>query len=178
LVAIAISAAMVLAIGQGLKLVIDQGFARGDPAMFDATLGGMVAIVAVFGLVTWIRVYNVYWIGARFTADLRRRVYDHLLTLSPAFYEEVRSGEVGSRITNDVTLIETVMGGTFLYALRMGVTLVGCAVMLFITSVKLSILALAGMHIVLAPIAILGRRVRGLSRAVQDRVADVSSHVD
>jgi len=169
---------MVLAIGQGLKLVIDQGFARGDPAMFDATLGGMVAIVAVFGLVTWIRVYNVYWIGARFTADLRRRVYDHLLTLSPAFYEEVRSGEVGSRITNDVTLIETVMGGTFLYALRMGMTLLGCAVMLFITSVKLSILALAGMPIVLAPIAILGRRVRGLSRAVQDRVADVSSHVD
>ena len=169
---------MVLAIGQGLKLVIDQGFARGDPAMFDATLGGMVAIVAVFGLVTWIRVYNVYWIGARFTADLRRRVYDHLLTLSPAFYEEVRSGEVGSRITNDVTLIETVMGGTFLYALRMGVTLLGCAVMLFITSVKLSILALAGMPIVLAPIALLGRRVRGLSRAVQDRVADVSSHVD
>jgi ATP-binding cassette subfamily B protein len=177
-VAIAISAAMVLAIGQGLKLVIDQGFARGDPAMFDATLGGMIAIVAVFGLVTWIRVYNVYWIGARFTADLRRRVYDHLLTLSPAFYEEVRSGEVGSRITNDVTLIETVMGGTFLYALRMGVTLVGCMVMLFITSVKLSILALAGMPIVLAPIAILGRRVRRLSRAVQDRVADVSSHVD
>jgi len=169
---------MVLAIGQGLKLVIDQGFARGDPAMFDATLGGMIAIVAVFGLVTWIRVYNVYWIGARFTADLRRRVYDHLLTLSPAFYEEVRSGEVGSRITNDVTLIETVMGGTFLYALRMGVTLVGCIVMLFITSVKLSILALAGMPIVLAPIAILGRRVRRLSRAVQDRVADVSSHVD
>jgi len=169
---------MVLAIGQGLKLVIDQGFARGDPAMFDATLGGMIAIVAVFGLVTWIRVYNVYWIGARFTADLRRRVYDHLLTLSPAFYEEVRSGEVGSRITNDVTLIETVMGGTFLYALRMGVTLVGCMVMLFITSVKLSILALAGMPIVLAPIAILGRRVRRLSRAVQDRVADVSSHVD
>jgi ATP-binding cassette, subfamily B, bacterial len=177
-VAIAISAAMVLAIGQGLKLVIDQGFARGDPAMFDATLGGMIAIVAVFGLVTWIRVYNVYWIGARFTADLRRRVYDHLLTLSPAFYEEVRSGEVGSRITNDVTLIETVMGGTFLYALRMGVTLVGCMVMLFITSVKLSILALAGMPVVLAPIAILGRRVRRLSRAVQDRVADVSSHVD
>ena len=106
LVAIAISAAMVLAIGQGLKLVIDQGFARGDPAMFDATLGGMVAIVAVFGLVTWIRVYNVYWIGARFTADLRRRVYEHLLTLSPGFYEESRTGEVSSRVTNDVTLIE------------------------------------------------------------------------
>jgi ATP-binding cassette subfamily B protein len=178
LVAIAISAAMVLAIGQGLKLVIDEGFARGDPAMFDVTLGAMVALVALFGLVTWIRVYNVYWIGARFTADLRQRVYDHLLTLSPAFYEDTRTGEVGSRVTNDVTLIETVMGGTFLYALRMAVTMVGCVVMLFVTSVKLSILALAGMPIVLAPIALLGSRVRRLSRAVQDRVADVSSHVD
>jgi ATP-binding cassette subfamily B protein len=178
LVAIAISAAMVLAIGQGLKLVIDEGFSRGDPAMFDATLAGMVGLIAVFGLVTWIRVYNVYWIGARFTADLRQSVYDHLLTLSPAFYEETRTGEVGSRVTNDVTLIETVMGGTFLYALRMAVTMIGCIVMLFVTSVKLSILALLGMPVVLAPIAILGSRLRRLSRSVQDRVADVSSHVD
>ena len=178
MVAIAISAAMVLAMGQGLKVVIDEGFARGDPALFDASLAAMVGLVAVFGLVTWIRVYNVYWIGARFTADLRQRVYEHLLTLSPAFYEDVRTGEVSSRVTNDVTLIETVMGGTFLYALRMAVTMVGCIVMLFFTSVKLSILAMAGMPIVLAPIALLGRRVRKLSRAVQDRVADVSSHVD
>jgi hypothetical protein len=79
--------------GQGLKVVIDEGFARGDPGMFDATLGAMVGLVALFGLVTWIRVYNVYWIGARFTADLRQRVYDHLLTLSPAFYEDVRTGK-------------------------------------------------------------------------------------
>jgi len=176
--AIAVSAAMVLAIGQGLKLVIDEGFARNDPAMFDRTLFAMIAFVALFGVVTFIRVYNVYWIGARFTADLRRSVYDHLLTLSPSFYEETRTGEVGSRVTNDVTLIETVMGGTFLYALRMAVQMVGCLVMLFVTSVKLSILALAGMPIVLAPIALLGSRVRKLSRAVQDRVADVSSHVD
>ena len=169
---------MVLAIGQGLKLVIDEGFARGDPAMFDATLGAMVGVVALFGLVTWVRVYNVYWIGARFTADLRARVYDHLLTLSPSFYDDVRTGEVGSRVTNDVTLIETVMGGTFLYALRMGVTLVGCVAMLLVTSVKLSILSLVGMPVILAPIAILGSRLRRLSRTVQDRVADVSSHVD
>ena len=169
---------MVLAIGQGLKLVIDEGFARGDPAMFDATLGAMVGVVALFGLVTWVRVYNVYWIGARFTADLRARLYDHLLILSPSFYEDVRTGEVGSRVTNDVTLIETVMGGTFLYALRMAVTLVGCVAMLLVTSVKLSILALAGMPVILAPIAILGSRLRRLSRTVQDRVADVSSHVD
>jgi ATP-binding cassette subfamily B protein len=177
-VAILLSAAMVLAIGQGLKTVIDQGFAKGEARLLDQTLGALTVLVAVLGLITWFRVYNVYWVGARFTADLRQRVYNHLLTLSPGFYEEARTGEVASRVTNDVTLIEAVMGGTFLYALRMGVTLVGCVAMLFFTSVKLTLLALAAMPVVLLPIGLLGLRVRKLSRAIQDRVADVSSHVD
>jgi ATP-binding cassette subfamily B protein len=161
-----------------LRLVIDEGFVRGDPAMLDMTLAGVALLVGLLGLLTWVRVYNVYWIGARFTADLRLRVYDHLLTLSPAFYDDTRTGEVGSRITNDVTLIESVMGGSFLYAVRMLVTLLGCAVMLFVTSVKLSLLAAAAAPIVLLPIFLLGRRVRELSRTVQDRVADVTAHVD
>jgi len=177
-VAIVLSAAMVLVIGQGLKVVIDEGFARGQEQLLDATLATMFALIAALGILTWFRVYNVYWIGARFTADLRRRIYDHLLTLSPGFYEEARTGEVSSRVTNDVTLIEAVMGGTLLYALRMAITMVGCVAMLFFTSVKLTALSLACMPVVLLPIGLLGMRVRKLSRAVQDRVADVSSHVD
>jgi ATP-binding cassette, subfamily B, bacterial len=169
---------MVLVIGQGLKLVIDEGFARGQERLLDATLGSLAALIAALGVLTWVRVYNVYWIGARFTADLRRRVYDHLLRLSPGFYEEARTGEVASRVTNDVTLIEAVMGGTMLYALRMALTMVGCVAMLFFTSVKLTVIALACMPLVLLPIGLLGLRVRRLSRAIQDRVADVSSHVD
>ncbi|MGZ5037421.1 MAG: ABC transporter transmembrane domain-containing protein [Usitatibacter sp.] len=177
-VAIVLSAAMVLVIGQGLKVVIDEGFARGQEHLLDATLASLAALIAALGVLTWFRVYNVYWIGARFTADLRRRVYDHLLTLSPGFYEEARTGEVSSRVTNDVTLIEAVMGGTLLYALRMAITMAGCVAMLFFTSVKLTFIALACMPLVLLPIGVLGLRVRRLSRAVQDRVADVSSHVD
>jgi ATP-binding cassette subfamily B protein len=169
---------MVLAIGQGLRLVIDQGFGRGAEGMLDSTLAALAALILVLGAITWYRVYQVYWIGARFTADLRRRVYDHLLTLSPGFFEEARTGEVSSRVTNDVTLIEAVMGGTLLYALRMAITLAGCVAMLFFTSVKLTLIALACMPLVLLPIGLLGRHVRRLSRAVQDRVADVSSHVD
>ncbi|MFZ3321464.1 MAG: ABC transporter transmembrane domain-containing protein [Usitatibacter sp.] len=176
--AIVLSAGMVLVIGQGLKMVIDEGFAHGREDMLDLTLATMAALIATLGILTWFRVYNVYWIGARFTADLRRKVYDHLLTLSPGFYEESRTGEVASRVTNDVTLIEAVMGGTFLYALRMAITMVGCVVMLFFTSVKLTLLALACMPVVLLPIGVLGLRVRKLSRVVQDRVADVTSHVD
>jgi len=169
---------MVLIIGQGLKVVIDEGFAHGREDMLDLTLAAMAALIATLGILTWFRVYNVYWIGARFTADLRRKVYDHLLTLSPGFYEESRTGEVASRVTNDVTLIEAVMGGTFLYALRMAFTMAGCVVMLFVTSVKLTLIALACMPVVLLPIGLLGLRVRKLSRLVQDRVADVTSHVD
>jgi ATP-binding cassette subfamily B protein len=169
---------MVLVIGQGLKLVIDEGFSRGQEQLLDSTLASLVGLVAVLGVLTWYRVYNIYWIGARFTADLRHRIYEHLLTLSPGFYEEARTGEVASRVTNDVTLIEAVMGGTLLYALRMAITMVGCVAMLFFTSVKLTVLALACMPVVLLPIGLLGVRVRKLSRSVQDRVADVSSHVD
>ena len=169
---------MVLVIGQGLKLVIDEGFSQRQEKLLDASLATLAALIGALGILTWFRVYNIYWIGARFTADLRRRVYDHLLTLSPGFYEESRTGEVSSRVTNDVTLIEAVMGGTLLYALRMAITMVGCVVMLFFTSVKLTVLALACMPVVLLPIGLLGLRVRRLSRAVQDRVADVSSHVD
>ena len=177
-VAIALSAGMVLVIGQGLKRVIDEGFAHGHEAMLDRTLASLGLLIALLGALTWLRVYHVYWIGARFTADLRRRLYAHMLTLSPGFYEETRTGEVASRVTNDVTLIESLMGGTLLYALRMALTLVGCAAMLFFTSVKLTLIALGCMPLVLLPILLLGRRVRRLSRAVQDRVADVTSHVD
>jgi ATP-binding cassette subfamily B protein len=177
-VAIVLSAAMVLVIGQGLKVVIDEGFARGQEQLLDTTLATLAALIGLLGVLTWFRVYNVYWIGARFTADLRSRIYEHLLTLSPGFYEEARTGEVASRVTNDVTMIEAIMGGTLLYALRMAITMVGCVVMLFFTSVKLTVIALASMPVVLLPIGILGLRVRNLSRALQDRVADVTSHVD
>jgi ATP-binding cassette, subfamily B, bacterial len=178
LVALLISAAMVLVIGEGLKRVIDEGFAKGQVALLNATLASLAALIAVLGVVTWVRVYNVYWVGARFTSDLRSKVYDHILELSPAFFEATRTGEVVSRVTNDVTLVEAVMGGTLLYALRMLVTMLGCIVMLFVTSVKLSILAIACGPIVLLPIGLLGRRVRKLARTVQDRVADISSHID
>jgi len=176
-VAILLSAAMVLVIGQGLKVVIDDGFTRGSEAMLDRTLAALAGLIVALGVLTWVRVYNVYWIGARFTADLRQLIYDHLLTLSPGFYEDARTGEVASRVTGDVTLIEAVMGGAFLYALRMAITLAGCVAMLFFTSVKLTVLALACMPLVLLPIGVLGLRVRRLSRAVQDRVADVSTHL-
>ena len=176
--AMLVSAGMVLVIGEGLKRVIDEGFAGGRADLLDAWVAALAGLVAVLGAVTWLRVYNVYWIGARFTADLRAKVYGHLLRLSPAFFEAARTGEVVSRLTADVTLLETVMGGTLLYALRMAFTLAGCAVMLLLTSAKLALLAAACLPVVVLPIGVLGRRVRKLSREAQDRVAAASAHVD
>lgn len=178
LTALLLSSALVLAMGEGLRIVIDAGFAKGDPGMLDRSLLAMAAVITVLGAITFIRVYNVYWVGVRFTADLRRRLYNHILRLSPAFFETTRTGEAISRLTNDVTLVETVMGGALFYATRMFVTMCGCAVMLVITSFKLALLALACLPFVLLPMMVLGGRVRKLSREMQDRVADVSTHID
>jgi ATP-binding cassette subfamily B protein len=177
-VSMLVSAGMVLVIGEGLRRVIDEGFGKGRADLLNASLATLVALIAVLGAVTFVRVYNVYWVGARFTADLRTRLYSHILSLSPDFFEGTRTGEVVSRLTNDVTLIESAIGGTLLYALRMAFTLAGCAVMLFLTSVKLSILAVACLPVVVLPIGLLGLKVRKLARVVQDRVADVSAQVD
>ena len=176
--AMLVSAAMVLVIGEGLRRVIDEGFARGRADLLDATLATLVALIAVLGVVTFVRVYNVYWVGARFTADLRIRVFGHLLSLEPAWFEGTRTGDTVSRLTADVTLIESVIGGTLLYSLRMVFTLAGCGAMLVATSVKLALIALACLPLVVLPIGLLGLKVRRLSRAVQDRVADVSAQVD
>ncbi len=178
LAALLLSAGLVLAIGSGLRIIIDAGFVKRNPEMLDFSALAMVALVAVLGAVTFVRVFNVYWVGVRFTSDLRQRLFNHMMGLSPAYFEVTRTGESISRLTNDVTIVETVMGGSMFYAARMFVTMCGCAVMLLFTSLKLSLLALACLPFVILPMIMLGGRVRTLSRAMQDRVADVSSHID
>ncbi|MBL8516333.1 MAG: ATP-binding cassette domain-containing protein [Betaproteobacteria bacterium] len=176
--ALLLSAGLVLAIGSGLRIVIDKGFVQADPAMLDLSALVMAVLVSVLGAITYIRVFNVYWVGVRFTADLRQRLFNHMLKLSPAYFEVTRTGESISRLTNDVTLVETVMGGSMFYAARMFVTMCGCAVMLVFTSLKLSLIALACLPLVMLPMIALGGKVRKLSREMQDRVADVSAHID
>lgn len=178
LVALFLSAGLVLGIGSGLRIVIDAGFMQGNPALVDQSVVALGGLIIVLGAVTFVRVYNVYWVGVRFTSDLRQRLYNHILGLSPAFFESTRTGEAISRLTNDVTQVENVMGGAMFYAARMFVTMLGCAVMLVVTSVKLSLIALACLPAVMLPMLMLGRKVRALSRTMQDRVADVSAHID
>ena len=177
-VALLVAAGSVLAIGQGLKGVIDRGFGAGNAAELDRTLALMLVVIVVMAIATFTRFYFVSWIGERVTADLRRAVFDHLLRLPPGWFEVTRTGEVISRLTNDTAMLETVIGSSASMAVRNLLLLVGGLVMLAITSTKLTLLVLAGVPFVVAPIILFGRRVKKLARASQDRIGDVGAYVD
>src|SRR5246127_1067492 len=158
--ALLVAAGCTLAVGQGLKLAVDRGFSANDGGALDQGLVALLAIIAVMAVATYVRFYNVSWIGERVTADLRRRVFDHLVTLSPGFFEITRTGEVISRLTNDTTMLESIIGSSLSLALRNVVLGVGALVLLTLTSLKLTLLVLAGLPVVLLPIILFGRRVR------------------
>src|SRR6266581_3184344 len=176
--ALVVAAGCVLVLGQGLKRVVDAGFSGSDAASLDTALFALLAIVCVLALATYTRFYSVSWIGERVSADIRRAVFGHLLEQSPGFFETMRTGEAISRLTNDTALLEVVIGSSASFALRNTLIMLGALVMLIITSPKLTALVVLGVPLVIAPILLFGRRVRKLSRASQDRVADVSAYID
>ncbi len=176
--ALVVAAGSVLAIGQGLKLVIDRGIAAGNAGLLNEALIGLLTVIVVLAGATFGRFYLVTWLGERVTADIRRAVFDHILDLSPSFFEITRTGEVISRLTNDTQLLETVVGSSASFALRNLLLMIGAFVMLALTSAKLTMLVLVGVPIVFLPIIIAGRHVRKLSRASQDRIADVAAYID
>lgn len=177
-IALVIASASILALGQGLKIVIDHGLSAGSTSLLDKALGGMLGIVALMAVATFVRFYYVSWIGERVTADIRRAVFGHLLELSPGFFETVRTGEVISRLTSDTTVLEDAIGSSISMALRNFLNMLGALIMLFVTSTKLTLLVLVVVPLVIAPIVFFGRRVRKLARASQDRVADVGAYID
>ncbi len=177
-VALIVAASTVLAIGLGLRHLVDNGIAGSDPAVLDAALVILLGVIVMMAAATFFRSYLVAWVGERVVADLRRDVFAHILKLSPSFFEVTKTGEILSRLTTDTTLIQTVVGSTVSMALRNLLLFVGAAAMLLVTSPRLTGLVVLVIPLVLLPILLLGRRVRRLSRAAQDRVADVGAHVE
>lgn len=177
LLALLFTAAITLSIGQGIKLLVDQGLATQSPAALRQSLLLFFVLVLALAFGTYTRFYLVSWIGERVVADIRRRVFDHLIELHPGFYESNRSSEIQSRLTADTTLLQSVIGSSLSMALRNLIMLVGGSVLLVVTNPKLSGIVLAALPLVVAPILLFGRRVRALSRQSQDRVADVGSYV-
>ena len=178
MLALTTASACVLALGQGLRGVIDSGFGSGDPAHLNAALAAFVLIALVLAVATWLRFYFMMSTGERVVADLRRAVYAQVLSLSPGFFDETRTGEIISRLTNDSTQLQQVIGFGFSMFLRNLLMMAGAVLLLVLSSPKLALLILLGIPATLVPILLVGRRVRRLSRDNQDRVADVSSQVD
>ncbi len=177
LLALMFTAAITLSMGQGIRLLVDQGLATQSQAALNQSIGLFFVLVLALAAGTFSRFYLVSWIGERFVADIRMRVFNHLINLHPGFYESNRSSEIQSRLTADTTLLQTVIGSSLSMALRNVLMLIGGIILLFVTNPKLTAIVIVALPLVVAPILIFGRRVRALSRQTQDRVADVGSYV-
>jgi len=164
-----------LAIPMASRRLIDNGFSRENAAFIDQYFVALVIVALMLGISSAARFFFVSWLGERVVADLRRAVYEHILKLSPAFFELTRTGEVLSRLTADTTLIKTVVGSSASIALRNLFLFFGAASMMAATSPYLSGLVLLAIPAILLPLIVFGRWVRRLSRSAQDRLADTSA---
>ncbi len=178
LIALMVAAGTVLALGQGVRDLVDHGLSAGDAAELDRAAIILFGVAVLLALATYARYFLVTWIGENVVTDLRRAVFDRVIRLSPAFFELTRTGEVLSRITTDTTLLQLVVGSTISIALRNLLLLIGGTIMLLVTSWKLTGFVFLVVPLVLVPILTYGRKVRRLSRDAQDRVADVSAEAD
>ena len=177
LLALIVTAGITLSMGQGIRLLVDQGFMTQSPHLLNQSIGLFLLLVVGLAMGTFTRFYLVSWIGERCVADIRRQVFNHLIYLHPGFYEDNRSSEIQSRLTADTTLLQSVIGSSLSLFLRNALMVIGGIVLLFITNPKLTSIVVVALPLVLAPILIFGRRVRNLSRLSQDRIADVGSYV-
>lgn len=162
-----------------MKSLIDQGFVAAEPGARVMALRehffALFGVGAALGVFSALRFYQVSWLGERVTADLRNAVYAHVVTQSPAFFESNQTGEVLSRLTTDTTLVQTVVGSSLSMGLRNAVLGVGALTILVITNPYVMTQVLGILVLVVLPSLYFGRRVRKLSRASQDRVADSSA---
>ncbi len=177
-----LAASATLAMPYAVRLLVDQGLALpagselGDKLVAIRSHFGLLFGVAVgLGVFTAARFFMVTWIGERVTADLRQAVYAHVLTQSPQFFETLKTGEVLSRLTTDTTVIQSAVGSSVSMGLRNAVLFVGGIAMLIATSPRLMLTVVGIIVLVVAPAMLIGGRVRRLSRASQDRIADSSA---
>ena len=178
LLALLVAAAAMLALPIALRHLIDQGLASRSSDTINRYFVAFMAAAGVFGVFAALRFYLVTWLGERVVADLREAVYSRVIRMDPGFFEITRIGEVLSRLTADTTLVQSIAGVNLSITLRSSISLVGSLVMLAVTSPKLTGMIVLLIPLVVAPLVVLGRRVRKLSRVSQDRIADTSGIAD
>jgi len=176
ILALIFTAGVSLALGQGIRILVDQGFDSADPALLNQAMVILASITVALAFGTFIRFYLVSWLGERVSNDIRLAVFKHLLTLHPHYFEENRSGEINARLTTDTTLLQSIIGSSISMALRNTLTFAGGLVMMLVTNLKLALIVLASVPLIVLPMMMYGRRVRSLSRQSQDTVAEVGTY--
>ena len=171
LVALIVASVATLIVPIAVRRIIDHGFTTSNAMLVNQYFAVMIAVVLLLAVSSAIRFYYVMWLGEKIVADVRDTLFEHLLKLSPAFYETQKTGEVMSRLTADTTQIKSAFSSTASIALRNGVMLVGAIALMIVTSPKLAGLAGLAIPLVVLPLVTYGRRVRALSRTAQDKLA-------
>lgn len=175
LIALLLASVATLSVPMAFRGVIDNGFAGADQSRIDGYFILLMVVALVLALSTAARFYFVTKLGESVVASFRSAVYAHVLGLSPVFYDNMKSGEVLSRLTSDTTVIQGVVGSSASIALRNILLFVGGMVLLLFTSAKLTLSVLILVPLIVVPIIIFGRKVRKLSRLSQDKIADASA---
>ena len=177
LVALIFTAGLTLALGQGVRMMIDQGFVAGSVDGLWNALRVFLVLVVAMSLGSFCRFYLVSWLGERVVADIRQDLYRQLIHLHPAFFEDNHSGEIQSRITTDTTLLQSVIGSEISFALRNTLIFAGGLVLMFVSNFKLTMTVLIAVPLIVFPLLYIGRNVRKLSRDSQDKIANAGAWV-
>lgn len=170
------TAGISLSLGQGVKMVIDNGFISGSTEQLTQTILVLIGMIFLLAFGTFFRFYLMSWIGERVSADIRTAVFNQIIKLHPSYFEENRSGELMSRLTTDTALLQSIIGSSFSMALRSTFMLLGGLVMLFVTNLKLTMIVVVCVPLVLLPMMFFGRRVRDLASSSQDAIADIGTY--
>jgi len=176
LLALLVTAGVNLSLGQGVKFVIDSGFIAGSVEQLQSAILVMIALICLLAIGTFSRFYLMSWLGERVSADIRKAVFNRIVTLHPSYFEENRSGELMTRLTTDTALLQSIIGSSFSMALRSFLMLIGGMVMLMVTNLKLTLFVIFIVPIILIPMMIYGRKVRKLAASSQDAIADVGTY--
>ncbi len=175
LVALGVASATMLALPLAGRRMIDLGFGGTDPQFINRYFAMLMVLALVLGIASASRYYLVTWLGERVVADLRDKVFGHIMGLSPAFYDSAKSGEIVSRLTADTTQLKSTAGVSISIALRNLFMFFGAVVMMVYTSPRLSALVLVAIPVIVLPLVAFGRKVSRQSRRAQDTLADTSA---
>jgi ATP-binding cassette subfamily B protein len=176
LIALLLTAAVNLSLGQGVKFVIDNGFIAGSQEQLSSAILILIAMISLLAIGTFCRFFLMSLLGERVSGDIRKAVFNKIVSLHPSYFEENRSGEIMSRLTTDTALLQSIVGSSFSMALRSFLMLIGGIIMLLITNLKLTLIVLACVPLILIPMMIFGRKVRKLAASSQDAIADIGTY--